>query len=175
VGYGAGKTKAVQYGLGSIASLGKLMASMYTTCILFVAIVLGAIARMSGFGLWKFLKYIRDETFTVLGILLRMFEAAIAAAQPSRCVRGHLPPAPKGRLVVIGAGKASGAMVREVEGHWSGPIEGLVVTRHGYAVSCNHIEIVEWPTQVAGLGVAKNMEQAIVHLKKARSATTLSR
>lgn len=56
-----------KYGLGSIVSLGKLMACMYITCFLFVVVILGAIARLCGFSLWKFLKYIRDELFTVLG------------------------------------------------------------------------------------------------------------
>ncbi|MNL02192.1 Aerobic C4-dicarboxylate transport protein [compost metagenome] len=55
------------YGLGSIVALGKLMGTMYITCFLFVTIVLGFIARLSGFSLWKFLKYIKDELFTVLG------------------------------------------------------------------------------------------------------------
>ncbi|MDM0073680.1 C4-dicarboxylate transporter DctA [Variovorax sp. J2P1-59] len=55
------------YGLGSIVALGKLMGTMYITCFLFVAVVLGFIARLSGFSLWKFLKYIKDELFTVLG------------------------------------------------------------------------------------------------------------
>lgn len=56
-----------KYGLGSIVSLGKLMGTMYLTCFLFVVIVLGSIARLSGFSLWKFLKYLKDELFTVLG------------------------------------------------------------------------------------------------------------
>lgn len=56
-----------KYGLGSIVSLGKLMGTMYLTCFLFVTIVLGSIARLSGFSLWKFLKYLKDELFTVLG------------------------------------------------------------------------------------------------------------
>jgi aerobic C4-dicarboxylate transport protein len=65
--FGAMAFTVGKYGLGSIASLGKLMAGMYITCILFVVIVLGSIARVSGFSLWKFLKYIKDEIFTVLG------------------------------------------------------------------------------------------------------------
>jgi hydroxypyruvate reductase len=76
-------------------------------------------------------------------LLRRMFDAAIAAAQPALCVPRHLPAAPKGRLVVIGAGKASAAMARAVEDHWQGPLSGLVVTRYGYAVPCRRIEIVE--------------------------------
>ncbi|HXP98056.1 MAG TPA: glycerate kinase [Telmatospirillum sp.] len=76
-------------------------------------------------------------------LLKRMFEAAVAAAQPSQAIPAHLPKAPKGRLVVIGAGKASAAMARVVEDHWPGPLSGLVVTRYGYGVPCQRIEIVE--------------------------------
>jgi aerobic C4-dicarboxylate transport protein len=56
-----------KYGLGSLLSLGQLMGSMYLTCVLFVFVVLGLVARVSGFSLWKFLRYIKDEIFTVLG------------------------------------------------------------------------------------------------------------
>jgi len=76
-------------------------------------------------------------------LLRDMFDAAIAAAQPALCVPRHLPAAPEGRLVVIGAGKASAAMARVVEAHWQGPLSGLVVTRYGYGVPCERIEIVE--------------------------------
>ncbi|MFC5547480.1 glycerate kinase type-2 family protein [Massilia aerilata] len=76
-------------------------------------------------------------------LLKAMFDAAIAAAQPDKCVPPHLPAQPRGRLVVIGAGKASAAMARAVEGAWPGKLEGLVVTRYGYAVPCERIEIVE--------------------------------
>ena len=65
--FGAMAFTVGKYGLGSIYSLGKLMACMYVTCVLFVFVVLGAIARISGFSLWKFLRYIKDEIFTVLG------------------------------------------------------------------------------------------------------------
>jgi aerobic C4-dicarboxylate transport protein len=65
--FGAMAFTVGKYGLGSIASLGKLMATMYLTCALFVVLVLGLIARLCDFSLWKFLKYIRDELFTVLG------------------------------------------------------------------------------------------------------------
>ncbi|AMP39944.1 MULTISPECIES: dicarboxylate/amino acid:cation symporter [Ralstonia solanacearum species complex] len=65
--FGAMAFTVGKYGLGSIAALGKLMATMYITCVLFVAIVLGGVARLAGFSLWKFLKYIQDEIFTVLG------------------------------------------------------------------------------------------------------------
>jgi aerobic C4-dicarboxylate transport protein len=65
--FGAMAFTVGKYGFGSIMSLARLMGTMYLTCVLFVAIVLGAIARLSGFSLWKFLKYLREELFTVLG------------------------------------------------------------------------------------------------------------
>ncbi len=96
-------------------------------------------------------------------LLRRMFDAAIASAQPALCIPPHLPAAPKGRLIVIGAGKASAAMAQAVEAHWPGDrsrLEGLVVTRYGYAVPCTHIEIVEAAHPVpdaAGQSAAKRM------------------
>jgi hydroxypyruvate reductase len=76
-------------------------------------------------------------------LLRSMFDAAVAAAQPALCLPPHLPSRPRGRLVVIGAGKASAAMARAAEDNWDGPLEGLVVTRYGYGVPCSRIEIVE--------------------------------
>jgi hydroxypyruvate reductase len=76
-------------------------------------------------------------------LLRRMFDAAIAAAKPSVCVPSCLPRRPRGRTIVIGAGKASAAMAKAVEEHIDWPISGLVVTRYGYAVPCKRIEIVE--------------------------------
>jgi len=76
-------------------------------------------------------------------LLRAMFDAAIAAAQPALCVPPNLPEPPRGRLVVIGAGKASAAMARAVEEHWPGELSGVVVTRYGYRVRCERIEIIE--------------------------------
>ena len=76
-------------------------------------------------------------------LLRNLFDAAVAAADPMQCVPPHLPAPPKGRTIVIGAGKASAKMARAVEDHWNGPLEGLVVTRYGHAVPCDRIEIVE--------------------------------
>jgi glycerate 2-kinase len=76
--------------------------------------------------------------------LLRvMFAAAVEAADPMLCVPRHLPPAPKGRTMVVGAGKATAAMAAAVEAHWPGPLEGLVITRDGHGVPCTRIEVVE--------------------------------
>lgn len=94
--------------------------------------------------------------------LRRLFDAAIASAQPALCIPPHLPdPASvRGRLVVIGAGKASAAMAQAVEQHWPGPLTGLVVTRYGYSVPCEHIEIIEAAHPVpdeAGLRAAERL------------------
>ncbi len=75
--------------------------------------------------------------------LQRLFAAAIAAADPARVVPPHLPPPPRGRTIVLGAGKASAAMAKAVEDNWPGPLCGLVVTRYGHGVPCQRIEIVE--------------------------------
>lgn len=93
-------------------------------------------------------------------LLTAMFRAAIASAQPALCVPPHLPEPPRGRLIVVGAGKASAAMAQAVEQHWPGPLSGLVVTRYGYGVRCARIEIVEAAHPVpdaAGLGAAERM------------------
>src|SRR5437899_8552933 len=76
-------------------------------------------------------------------LLQRMFTAAIEAAQPALCLPPHLPARPEGRLIVIGAGKASAAMAKAVQDNWPGTLTGLVVTRYGYAVPCERIEIIE--------------------------------
>jgi glycerate 2-kinase len=80
-------------------------------------------------------------------LLLDMLQAAIGAALPEHCVPPHLPPPPRGRTVVVGAGKASAAMARAVEVHWPkdrwGALSGLIVTRYGHAVPTERIEIVE--------------------------------
>ena len=101
-------------------------------------------------------------------LLRRMFEAAIASAQPDLCVPPHLPAPPKGRLLVIGAGKASAAMARAVERHWQGALSGLVVTRYGYAVPCERIEIAESAHPVpdaAGLDAARRMLALVQDLR----------
>jgi len=100
--------------------------------------------------------------------LERLFRAAIAAAQPALCIPAHLPEAPAGRLIVIGAGKASAEMARAVEQSWQGKLEGFVVTRYGYAVPCKHIEIVEAAHPVpdqAGFDAATRMLDMVRGLK----------
>ena len=102
-------------------------------------------------------------------LLETLFRTAIAAAQPAWCVPPHLPKPPAGRLIVIGAGKASAEMARAVEDNWQGRLEGLVVTRYGYAVPCKHIEIVEAAHPVpdlAGEQAARRMLELVSGLTK---------
>jgi glycerate 2-kinase len=80
---------------------------------------------------------------TPADLLKAMFSAAVDAAAPDTCVAPHLPERPKGRTIVIGAGKASGAMAKAVEDHWQGPLEGLVVTRYGHKLPTTRIEVIE--------------------------------
>ncbi|HTW51384.1 MAG TPA: glycerate kinase [Stellaceae bacterium] len=75
--------------------------------------------------------------------LRALFNAALAAADPCQGIATALPAPVPGRTVVVGAGKASAAMARAFEELWPGKLDGLVVTRHGHAASCERIEIVE--------------------------------
>jgi aerobic C4-dicarboxylate transport protein len=56
-----------KYGVGTLQQLGLLMLGVYTTCLLFICVVLGLVARCAGFSLWRFLRYIREELLIVLG------------------------------------------------------------------------------------------------------------
>lgn len=76
-------------------------------------------------------------------VLRRLFQAAVDAASPDLCLPPHLPPPPRGRTLVVGAGKAAAAMAAAVERHWQGPLSGLVITRYGHGVPCRQVEVVE--------------------------------
>jgi hydroxypyruvate reductase len=76
-------------------------------------------------------------------LLEAMFRAAVDAVSPARCLPPRLPAPPRGRTVVVGAGKAAAAMAQAVEAHWRGPLSGLVVTRYGHGAPCERIEVVE--------------------------------
>lgn len=91
--------------------------------------------------------------------LRRLFDRAVEVADPMRSLKDFLPERPKGRVIVIGAGKASARMAEAVEVVW-GPCEGLVITRYGYGRPCQGIEIVEAAHPVpdeAGLAATARM------------------
>jgi glycerate 2-kinase len=91
-------------------------------------------------------------------LLRAMFDAAVNAAAPALCLPPFLPAPPKGRTIVVGAGKAAAAMAAAVEAHWNGPLEGLVVTRYGHSAPTSRIKVVEASHPVpdaAGPGAAR--------------------
>jgi hydroxypyruvate reductase len=101
---------------------------------------------------------------TARTLLRRMFDAAIDSAQAARCLPPHLPDPPKGRTIVVGAGKASAAMAKAFEDAWPGSVTGIVVTRYGYAVPCRNIEIVEAAHPVpdsAGVAASKRIRDFV--------------
>ncbi len=72
-----------------------------------------------------------------------LFDAALAAVAPRRVLPPHLPEPPRGRIAVLGFGKAAAEMARVFEAHWPTPFEGFAVTRYGHAVRCRTVEVVE--------------------------------
>ena len=94
-------------------------------------------------------------------LLRAMFEAGVASARPALCLARFMPLPAKGRTIITGAGKASAAMAAAFETHWTGStLTGLVVTRYGYSVPCQHIEIIEASHPVpdaAGEAAARRM------------------
>jgi len=84
-----------------------------------------------------------DNHVAAYETLRELFDAALAAADPSQALDGRIPAPVRGRTVVVGAGKASAAMARAFEAAWPGPLKGLVITRYGHAVPCGRIEVVE--------------------------------
>lgn len=93
-----------------------------------------------------------------------LFDAAVRAADPLTGIKAHLPERPKGRTVVIGAGKGAAQMARALESVWDGPLEGVVVTRYGYGCETSGIEILEAAHPVpdaAGLAAAKRLMETV--------------
>jgi hydroxypyruvate reductase len=100
-------------------------------------------------------------------LLRALFDAAIAAADPARMLAAHLPPPPRGRTVVIGAGKAAASMAAAFENAWKAPFDGVVVTRYGHAVPTRRIEVVEAGHPVpdaAGLAGSRRLFDEVANL-----------
>lgn len=76
-------------------------------------------------------------------LLMHIFQSALAAVDPLAVLARHLPAPPKGRTIVIGAGKAAARMAQALERHWQGDVQGLVVTRYGHGAPTRHIEVIE--------------------------------
>jgi len=101
--------------------------------------------------------------------LTAIFEAAVAAAQPERVIRNFLPDKPKGRTVVVGAGKGAAQLAAALEKAWDGPLEGVVVTRYGYAAPTERIHVLEAAHPVpdpAGLAASQVLLDCVAGLTK---------
>ena len=104
------------------------------------------------------------EEYDTRALFGGLFTAAVAAADPERVIRDFLPQKPKGRTLVIGAGKASAQMAAAFEKAWDAPLEGLVVTRYGYAAPCERIEVIEAAHPVpdeAGLVASRRLLESV--------------
>ncbi len=96
--------------------------------------------------------------------LTALFDAAVAAADPERALAAHLPARPKGRVVVIGAGKGAAQLAAALERLWDGPLQGVVVTRYGYACPTRSIRVIEAAHPVpdeAGLAASAALFDAV--------------
>ncbi len=78
-------------------------------------------------------------------LLIESFHAAVAAADPLKILPRHLPLAPEGKTLVVGAGKAAAAMALAVEQHWpsAAPLDGLVITRYRHGLLTNRVKVIE--------------------------------
>lgn len=100
-------------------------------------------------------------------LLTALFTAAVTAADPEAALHGALPAPPKGRTVVIGAGKGAAQLAAAFERLWPGPLSGVVVTRYGYAMPCQHIRVMEAAhprPDAAGLAAAAALQAAVAGL-----------
>lgn len=96
--------------------------------------------------------------------LTELFDAAIAAADPKLALAAHLPEKPKGRTIVIGAGKGAAQLAAAFEELWGEPVEGTVVTRYGYACETQHVTVLEAAHPVpdaAGLAASEALFQQV--------------
>ncbi|MBD9373669.1 glycerate kinase [Rhizobium sp. ARZ01] len=92
--------------------------------------------------------------------LASLFDTAVKAADPLSAIRAHLPEKPKGRTVVVGAGKAASQMAAALESLWDGPLEGAAVAQHGPVAACRQIEVLQAAHPVpdaAGLAASKRL------------------
>ena len=96
--------------------------------------------------------------------LARLFRAAVRAADPEAALRANLPSRPKGRVVVIGAGKGAAQLAAAFERLWDGPLTGVVVTRYGYGCACRQIRVLEAAHPVpdaAGMSASAALFEAV--------------
>lgn len=96
--------------------------------------------------------------------LNELFKAAVAAADPDAILAAHLPEPPRGRTVVVGAGKAAARMARAFERSWPGEVDGVVVVPYGQALALRQIRVLEAAHPVpdeAGLAASRQLLEAV--------------
>lgn len=101
--------------------------------------------------------------------LTGLFDAAVAAADPETALAAHLPDRPRGRTVVVGAGKGAAQLAAAFERLWNAPVEGVVVTRYGYGCDTRNIRVIEAAHPVpdqAGLAATGALFEAVRRLSK---------
>lgn len=101
------------------------------------------------------------------GLLRALFQAAVDAADPLEGIRRYLPAHPRGRTVVVGAGKGAAQMARALESLWDGPLSGVVVTRYGYGCATRSIDVIEAAHPVpdaAGLDASRRLLDTVKDL-----------
>ncbi|MFY0646000.1 glycerate kinase type-2 family protein [Sulfitobacter geojensis] len=106
-------------------------------------------------------------TNTPRAFLSHLFDCAVAAADPLKALQGRLPAKPKGRTVVVGAGKGAAQLAQAFEALWDGPYSGVIVTRYGYGAPCTSIKVMEAAHPVpdaAGLQAAQALKAAVTGL-----------
>jgi glycerate 2-kinase len=102
-------------------------------------------------------------------LLDKLFQSAVAAAQPEHTIANYLPEPPTGRTIVIGCGKAAATMAKAFEDAWTHPLEGVVVTRYGHSVPTKMIKVLEASHPVpdeAGLAAAREIMDRVSGLSK---------
>lgn len=75
--------------------------------------------------------------------LRMLFDAAVVASKPAACMPLWLEDRPKGKVIIVGTGKAAASMAATVEQQWAEPLTGLVIVPYGHTAECDHIEVVE--------------------------------
>ncbi|MEM7270831.1 MAG: glycerate kinase [Pseudomonadota bacterium] len=96
--------------------------------------------------------------------LTRLFDEAVSAAMPETVLGAHMPSPPKGRTVVIGAGKGAAQLAAAFDARWDAPLSGVVATRYGYACDAGRIEVIEASHPVpdeAGVAATQRLMQAV--------------
>ena len=108
--------------------------------------------------------------------LEELFHSAVSATLPENCLPTWLPPKPKGRVIIIGAGKAAANMAMIIEKKWGDPLEGIVIVPYGYSESCKWVKVIEAShpmPDIAAVEATTKLINAVSFLKKSDTVICL--